>query len=143
MKLTPYRPDAMGLYITGQDQYENYLSMWRTICKPSEYQSTLDDILIIEYLSNALQHDVIDEETIWTYFKELEFLNIPSDQLEDFAAYCQDTLFSYSPADSEIYCYNLDYEVYLNGQQHHLSYSVDDLEMAFLRFYIRWRYKSK
>lgn len=134
MKLTPHRPDTMGLYVTGQDQYGNYLSMWRTIHNPSEYQSALDDVAIISYLSNALQHDVGDTEAI---------LKLPSDELEDFAIYCSDILFENSPADFEIYCYNLDYEVYLYGQRHHLAYSIEDLEMAFLRLYIRWRYKSK
>ena len=143
MKLTPHRPDTMGLYVTGQDQYGNYLSMWRTIHNPSEYQSALDDVAIVSYLSNALQHDVGDTGAIENYFKGLDFLKLPSDELEDFAIYCGDILFENSPADFEIYCYSLDYEVYLHGQQHHLAYSIEDLEMAFLRLYIRWRYKSK
>lgn len=143
MKLAPYRPDTMGLYVTGQDQYGNYLSMWRTINDPSKYQSTLDDFVIVGYLSNTLQYGASDKELVWHYLKGLDFLKIPSDELEDFAAYCVDILFDSCPADSEIYCHNLDYEVYLYGQQYHLSYSVDDLEMAFLRLYIRWRYKSK
>ena len=98
MKLTPHRPDTMGLYVTGQDQYGNYLSMWRTIHNPSEYQSALDDVAIVSYLSNALQHDVGDTEAIENYFKSLDFLKLPSDELEDFAVYCGDILFENSPA---------------------------------------------
>lgn len=143
MKLTPHRPDTMGLYVTGQDQYGDHLSMWQTVHDPSEYQSALDDVVIVSYLSHALKYDVSDTEAVWNYFKGLDFLRIPSDELEGFAIYCVNILFESCPVDTETYCYNLDYEIYLHGQQHHLSYSVDDLEMAFLRLYICWRYKSK
>lgn len=82
----------------------------------------------------------LDRVHIRNYIQELE-VDIPSEDLDDFALTCYNTIIQCYPADGfSTYFFETGYDLYLNGQRHTISYTDEDVAAIVLRLYVQWKY---
>lgn len=145
MKLVAHKPNWMEICLSAKDLYGNVESRWVTYSNPLNYLQYLDQYALAEDFSWYLathRDEKICGATFRTYLVKLGVC-LPSKGLESFALYCFEDIAMCYPEGDEYYYYEAVHDVFLNGQQYKIVYSQEDLEMAVLRMYIQWKYRSK
>lgn len=153
MRLTPVYPQQIEIYFNGLDRHGERHSRWDIEADPAYHQAFLDRYILADDFSRVITEAVydtnddsiienfdIDQVSIRNYIQELE-VDIPSEDLDDFALTCYNTIIQCYPADGfSTYFYETGYDLYLNGQRYTISYTDEDVAAIVLRLYIQWKY---
>lgn len=153
MRLTPAKPQQMEIYFNGLNCHGERHSRWDIEANPAYHQDFLDRYILADDFSSVITEIIydandqsiienfdIDRVSIRNYIHKLE-VDIPSEELDDFALVCYNNIIQCYPADGyNTYFYETGYDIYLNGQRHTLSYTDEDIAAIVLRLYVQWKY---
>ena len=153
MQLTSVKPQQMEIYFNGLNGHDERNSRWDIETDPAYYQAFLDRYVLADDFSSVITEAIydandqsilenleLDRDHIRNYIQKLE-VDIPSEDLDDFALVCYNTIIQCYPADGfTTHFYETGYDLYLNGQRHTISYTDEDIAAIVLRLYVQWKF---